>query len=228
MSSIVEDYPREEQETPIIVDCGGGKIGLVTAILDAHPFFRAIVQDLENVVTLTNSIMKERRPCDIESGILKVEVYDFFRSQPRIENEYSFILHHILHDWPDKEAAAILGNVACALGPKSKILIIKMRMVSNVNSNSTTSTRSFLLDGNDKHSNYSLLHSIALRFRINVFSLNMLTFMNGCERSSHEWESLINGCGFCITRCGLTLPLLNVRFTNKRCCDLNREFCFMS
>lgn len=33
--SIVADYPWEQLETPIIVDCGGGKGSLVTAILDA-------------------------------------------------------------------------------------------------------------------------------------------------------------------------------------------------
>lgn len=32
---VVADYPWEQLETPIIVDCGGGEGGLVTAILDA-------------------------------------------------------------------------------------------------------------------------------------------------------------------------------------------------
>jgi hypothetical protein len=51
---------------------------------------------MDNVVALTSSIMNARRPRDIESGTLKVEVHDFFMSQPRIGNEYSFILRHIL------------------------------------------------------------------------------------------------------------------------------------
>ncbi|KAG2136353.1 O-methyltransferase-domain-containing protein [Suillus bovinus] len=198
--SIVADYPWERLETPVIVDCGGGKGGLVTAILDAHPSFQAIVQDMENVVVMTGSLMKERRPHDIESGILKVEAHDLFQSQPRIGNEYSFILRHILHDWPDKEAAAILGNVARALGPKSKILIIEMVAVPNVDSTATRSAKSFLLDSDDKRPNYCIpSHFGAASKLVNAFSVNMLSLMNGCERSLREWESLVNGCGLRIT-----------------------------
>jgi hypothetical protein len=51
---------------------------------------------MENVVALTSSIMEERRPRDIENGVLKVEAHDFFQPQPRIGNEYSFILRHIM------------------------------------------------------------------------------------------------------------------------------------
>lgn len=198
--SVVADYPWEQLETPIIVDCGGGEGGLVTAVLDSHPSFRAIVQDLDNVVALTSSIMNARRPRDIESGILKVEAHDFFQSQPRIGNEYSFILRHILHDWPDKEAATILSNIARALGPKSRILIVEMIVVPNVDSTATTSAKSFLLDGNDKRPNYCVpSHFGSASKPVNAFSVHMLSLVNGCERSLREWESLINGCGLRIT-----------------------------
>ncbi|KAG2067329.1 hypothetical protein BDR04DRAFT_1105204 [Suillus decipiens] len=46
--SIVADYPWEQLQTPVIVDCGGGEGGLISSILDAHPSFRAIVQDMES------------------------------------------------------------------------------------------------------------------------------------------------------------------------------------
>lgn len=198
--SVVADYPWEQLETPIIVDCGGGEGGLVTAVLDSHPSFRAIVQDLDNVVALTSSIMNARRPRDIESGTIKVEAHDFFQSQPRIGNEYSFVLRHILHDWPDKEAAAILSNIARALGPKSKILIVEMVVVPNVDSTATTSAKSFLLDGNDKRPNYCVpSHFGSASKPVNAFSVHMLSLVNGCERSLREWESLINRCGLRIT-----------------------------
>ncbi|KAG1835391.1 O-methyltransferase-domain-containing protein [Suillus subalutaceus] len=184
--SIVADYPWEQLETPIIVDCGGGEGGLVSAILDAHPSFQAIVQDMENVVALTSSIMKERRPRDIESGTLKVESYDLFQSQPRIGNEYSFILRHILHDWPDEEA--------------SKILIIDMVTIPNVDSTATTSVKSFLMDGDDKHPDYCVpSHFGSASKLVNAYSVHMLSLMNGCERSLREWENLVKGCGLCIT-----------------------------
>ncbi|KAG1874380.1 O-methyltransferase-domain-containing protein [Suillus subluteus] len=198
--SIVADYSWEQLETPIIVDCGGGEGGLISAILDAHPSFQAIVQDMENVVALTSSIMKERRPRDIESGTLKVEAHDLFQSQPRIGNEYSFILRHILHDWPDEEAAAILGNVARALGPKSKILIIDMVAIPNVDSTATTSAKLFLPDGDDKHPDYCVpSHFGSASKLVSGYSVHMLSMMNGCERSLREWENLVKGCGLRLT-----------------------------
>ncbi|KAG2345931.1 hypothetical protein BDR05DRAFT_929827 [Suillus weaverae] len=80
------------------VDCGGGMGGLVSAILDAHPSFRALVQDTENVVLATSPITEARRPRGVESGIIRVEAHDFFHPQPRVRNEYSFILRHVMHD----------------------------------------------------------------------------------------------------------------------------------
>ncbi|KAG2141936.1 O-methyltransferase-domain-containing protein [Suillus clintonianus] len=201
--SVVADYPWKQLDTPIIVDCGGGKGGLVSAILDAHPSFQAIVQDTENVVALTSSIMEERRPRDVENGRLKVEAHDFFQPQPRIGNDYSFILRHIIHDWPDDEAvgvATILGNVARALGPKSKILIVDMVVVPNVDSTATTNAELFLLDSDVKRVDYSVPSHFGSASKIvNAFSVHMLTLMNGCERSLPEWETLVKGCGLCIT-----------------------------
>ncbi|KAG1741097.1 O-methyltransferase-domain-containing protein [Suillus lakei] len=198
--SIVADYPWEQLETSVIVDCGGGRGGLVAAILDAHPSFRAVLQDAENVVALTSSIMKERRPRDVESGVLKVEAHDLFQPQPRIGNEYSFILRYVMHNWPDKEAAAILGNVARALGPKSKILIIDMLYVPNVDSTATTSAKSFLPDNGAKRPDCSIPSHFGSASKLaGAFSVHMLATMNGCERSLREWEILVKGCGLRIT-----------------------------
>ncbi|KAG1747840.1 O-methyltransferase-domain-containing protein [Suillus paluster] len=198
--TIVADYPWEQLETPVIVDCGGGEGGLVSAILDAHPSFRAIVQDMENVVALTSSIMEERRPRDIESGVLNVEAHNLFQPQQRIGNEYSFILRHIMHDWPDKEAATILGHVARALGPKSKILLIDMVNIPNVDATATPSVESFLMHSDAKRRDYSIpSHFGSASKLVAAYSMHMLSMMNGCERSLREWETLVGGCGLRIT-----------------------------
>lgn len=167
---------------------------------DRHPSFRAIVQDMENVVPLTSSIMEERRPRDIENGVIKVEAHDFFQPQTRIGNDYSFILRHIMHDWPDKEAATILGNVARALGPKSKILIVDMVAVPNVDSAATTSVKSLMPSGGTKGPDYSIPSHFGSASKIvSGSSVHMLTVINGCERSLREWEKLVKGCGLRIT-----------------------------
>ncbi|KAG1816204.1 O-methyltransferase-domain-containing protein [Suillus variegatus] len=197
--SIVADYPWEQLQTPVIVDCGGGEGGLVSSILDAHPSFRAIVQDMENVIALTSSIMEDRRPRDVANGVLKVEPHDFFQPQPRIGNEYSFILRHIMHDWPDKEATTILGHVARALGPKSRILIIDMVAVPNVDS-TATSVQSLMHDSKAKGPDYRIPSHFGSASRIvSGSSVHMMTLINGCERSLREWEKLVKGCGLRIT-----------------------------
>ncbi|KAG2067339.1 S-adenosyl-L-methionine-dependent methyltransferase [Suillus decipiens] len=194
--SIVADYPWEQLQTPVIVDCGGGEGGLISSILDAHPSFRAIVQDMESVVALTSSIMKEHRPRDIENGVLKVEAHDFFQPQPRIGNEYSFILRHIMHDWPDKEAAMILGNVARALGPKSKILVVDTVVIPNIDSTPTTNMKSLTLDSGAKGPDDRIPSASRI---VSGLSMHMLTMLNGWERSLREWEKLVKGCGLRIT-----------------------------
>ncbi|KAG1738483.1 O-methyltransferase-domain-containing protein [Suillus lakei] len=192
--SVVADYPWETLETSVFL------IFLRSFNHDRHPCLRAVVQDLENVVALRSSIMQERRPRDLESGKFKAEVHDFFQPQPRIGNEYCFILRHVLHDWPDKEAAAILGNVARALGPKSQILIIDMLAVPNVDSTATTSTKSFLLDNDAKRSDYSIAsHFGSASTLTSGFSVDMMSVMNGCEKSLREWETLVKGCGLRVT-----------------------------
>ncbi|KAG2364350.1 hypothetical protein BDR07DRAFT_1375152 [Suillus spraguei] len=135
--SIVADYPWSNYKllSSLIVEEARKYLNH-----NRHPSFRGIVQDMENVVALTSSIMEERRPHDIENGVLKVEAHDFFQPQPRIGNDYSFILRHIIlaprHDWPDKEA--------------SRILIIDMVAVPNVDSTTPTSIKSLSLNSEAK------------------------------------------------------------------------------
>ncbi|KAG1772458.1 hypothetical protein EV702DRAFT_1270649 [Suillus placidus] len=172
--SIVADYPWEQLETPIIVDCGGGQGALVSAIPDvqvAYVIFLIYLNSRSWQASFLPSprARHKRRPRDIESGMIRVEAHDFFQSQPRIGNEYSFILRHILHDWPDKEA--------------SKMLIDEMVAVPNVDSTATTSAKSFLLDSDDKCPNYNItLHFGSASKLVNALSVQMLTLMNGCER----------------------------------------------
>ncbi|OAX35099.1 S-adenosyl-L-methionine-dependent methyltransferase [Rhizopogon vinicolor AM-OR11-026] len=196
--SVIADYPWTQLETPVIVDCGGGQGGLVSAILDAHPSFEVIVQDMEDMVAVTGSIMQERRPIQIESGVLKVEAHDLFQPQPRIGNEYSFILRHIMHDWPDEEAsqATILSHLARALGPKSKILIIDIIVVPNVDATATTTINSL----SHERADYIIpSHFGSASKIISGSSMHMMAMFNSYERSMNEWEKLVRVSGLRIT-----------------------------
>jgi len=102
-----------------IVDVGGGNGGLLTGILQKYPEPDGILFDLPAVA--------ERARDGIEAvklaGRCRVEGGDFFSAVPQGADCY--LLRHILHDWQDGEALAILGNCRKAMGPDGKILVVE-------------------------------------------------------------------------------------------------------
>ena len=58
---------------------------------------------------------------DLPAGI-EVQDHDFFQLQP-VKNAKAYFMRTVLHDWPDKQAAQILGRVRDAMGPDSTLLI---------------------------------------------------------------------------------------------------------
>ncbi len=84
-----------------IVDIGGGRAHLITAILDAYEDVYGVLFDLRNVA---EDIVPTPR-LDVVAG-------DFF-SDPLPACD-AYILMNIIHDWGDEEAAAVLGAVSKA------------------------------------------------------------------------------------------------------------------
>jgi hypothetical protein len=100
-----------------VVDVGGGRGGLLAAILARHPTARGILTDqpqvLEDAARLQVKTFGAR--CRLASG-------DFFRAVP--EGGDVYILKRILHDWPDEDAVRILRAVGAALTPAARVLVV--------------------------------------------------------------------------------------------------------
>lgn len=93
-----------------VADIGGGRGHFVRAILDAHPRLRAVLFDQPAVVA--NAPDHPR--------LTKVGG-DFFKDDmPKAE---FYLMTHIIHDWADKEALAILKNLRRA-APKGARLVL--------------------------------------------------------------------------------------------------------
>ncbi|KAF2735371.1 S-adenosyl-L-methionine-dependent methyltransferase [Polyplosphaeria fusca] len=115
-----EVYPIERliKEEPVqdvfLVDVGGGIGHQTTDFKKHHPGVRGrlIVQDIASVI---ESI--ENLPAGIEAMAA-----DFFKPQP-VRGAKVYFLAHVLHDWPDKEAKAILRHVHDAMEPRSVVLL---------------------------------------------------------------------------------------------------------
>ncbi len=96
-----------------VADIGGGRGHLLQAVLEAVSSAQGILFDLPTVIdTLA-----------IESDRLSLVAGDFFvDSLPTAD---AYILMEVIHDWDDREAAAILSAIHGAASPGATVLIIE-------------------------------------------------------------------------------------------------------
>lgn len=83
----------------------------------------------------------------------------------------AYIMKWIIHDWDDEKSTAILKNIHRAMNPDGKLLIIEM----------------VVTEGNQPDLS-------------KLVDLNMLVMTGGRERTKAEFESLLSGAGFRLTR----------------------------
>ena len=162
-----------------VIDVGGGDGTLLAGILAANPALRGIVFDLPRVgERATNQIaaagLGDR--CQFVAG-------DFFEKVPGGGDAY--LLKHVIHDWDDGRARAILESCHRAMGPRGTLLIVEgvypPRIDGSVASRSATA--------ND---------------------VNMMVCTGGRQRSEAEFRSLFQAAGFQLTRIVPTLAMSSV------------------
>jgi SAM-dependent methyltransferase len=146
-----------------IVDVGGGTGTLLKTILKATRGLRGVLFDLpETAKAAREAILKEglTSRCTVAEG-------DFFSAIP--EGHDCYILAHVLHDWTDDHALAILRNCRRAMAPTGRLLIIE----------------AVLPEGDTPH------HG-------KVMDLLMLTVTGGVERTASEFSALLAAAGFAL------------------------------
>jgi hypothetical protein len=102
-----------------VTDLGGGYGTVLAALLRANPSLNGRLADLAYLEP------EARRFLDRE-GVTERAMFsaiDFFREAPPAADAY--VLKSILHDWPDEDCATILGNVARAARPGTRLLVIE-------------------------------------------------------------------------------------------------------
>jgi len=106
-------------KTTSIVDVGGGHGTLLAEILAAAPHARGVLFDAPHVAEVARTRLAERGlqgRCEAIGG-------DFFKQVPAGHDTY--VIKNVLHDWADEEAVAILGQIARAMAPGGKLLIVE-------------------------------------------------------------------------------------------------------
>jgi O-methyltransferase domain len=115
--AIAEAYDFSQFTT--VVDLGGGRGALLSALLRAHPSLRGILADQAAVV---ESAVEAFAQCGLLDRC-ETRAVDFFKSVPAGFDLY--VLKSVLHDWDDAAALTILGNIRDALAWEARLLIIE-------------------------------------------------------------------------------------------------------
>ncbi|MBL9080119.1 MAG: hypothetical protein JNL08_21680 [Planctomycetes bacterium] len=101
-----------------VVDVGGGRGTLLAAVLAANAHLRGVLFDLPHVAERARAALVERfgDRVDARGG-------DFFAEVTGGADAY--LVKHVLHNWNDARAVAILRTVAAAMAPAGRILAIE-------------------------------------------------------------------------------------------------------
>jgi 6-hydroxytryprostatin B O-methyltransferase len=119
IKNVVDAFDWQGLGKGLVVDVGGSFGHCCSEIAAAAPDLDFIVQDLEKVVAQAQS----ERANDKDIDRIKFQAHNFFTEQP-VKNASVYLLRFICHDYSDKYAAQILGHLAAAMGPTSRILIV--------------------------------------------------------------------------------------------------------
>jgi orsellinic acid C2-O-methyltransferase len=152
-----------------LVDVGGGNGALLIGILRAHRDLRGVVFDQPQAAERAQKAIAEHglsERCDAVGG-------DFFREVPRGGDAY--ILKHVIHDWDDERALAILKNCHRAMADGGKLLIVEGVYPPRIEQS---------LEARGAAAN----------------DVNMLVNTGGRQRSEAEFRALYEAAGFRLTR----------------------------
>jgi SAM-dependent methyltransferase len=101
-----------------VVDVGGGTGALLAEILRAQPAVHGVLVDSPDTVARSREIFEAAGVADRVTGIAQ----SFFDPLPAGADLY--LLKSVLHDWPDREAIAILTRCADAARPAGRVILV--------------------------------------------------------------------------------------------------------
>lgn len=159
LAQIVHGYPWPEHG--VIADVAGGSGPVLAGILAAHPGLRGVLVEAPGVLAEADGHLSR---ADVRDRVELREGNIFERVDAEAD---IYLLKDIVHDWDDERTLQILGTVAAAMPPGSKLVLIEQ-----------------LLEHNDPHP------------VIAAVDLHMLAVCDGGrQRSADELRALLRAAG---------------------------------
>jgi orsellinic acid C2-O-methyltransferase len=152
-----------------VADVGGGNGALLLGILAANPSLRGIVFDQPHVAERAREHVAQAGMTDR----LRIVGGSFFDGV--VEGADAYMLKHVIHDWDDEQAGAILRNVRKVTPAHGKLLIVEGVYPARIDG----SLESRGAAAND---------------------VNMLVSTGGRQRAEAEFDALFRASGFRLTR----------------------------
>jgi SAM-dependent methyltransferase len=152
-----------------LVDVGGGNGALLIGILKANPTLHGVVFDLPRTV---EAAKKQAEAAGLV-GRCKVIGGDFFESVPAGADAY--LLKHVIHDFEENHAVAILKNCRRAMAPQGRLLIVEGVYPTRIDQ----SWESRAAAAND---------------------VNLLVCLGGRQRSEIEFRAIFDAAGYRLAR----------------------------
>lgn len=176
-AAVLASYSFSRIDT--LVDVGGGNGSFIVSILHANPGMKGVLFDLPHVADrarrrIADAGLAER--CEVIGG-------DIFASVP--EGRTAYVLSHIIHDWDDDRAIAILKSCHRAMKDKAKLLIVERILPARVE------------------------QSVALQ-RALMLDVAMMVTTGGRERTESEYGALLDTAGFRVTKIVPTQSAMSV------------------
>ncbi len=102
-----------------VMDVGGGNGLVLAAILKRHPALKGVLFELPAVADRARSDLAGQE----FSSRLRILGGDFFSSVPAGADAY--LMRHVIHDWQDEQAGAILRNCREAMANDGRVLVVE-------------------------------------------------------------------------------------------------------
>lgn len=154
-----------------VVDVGGGRGGLVIALLTANPQLRGVVFDLPAVAEDARERLRSAGlagRCDVVAGDFRDAV---------VPDGDVYLLSWILHDWDDAGAVRVLRNCREAMVPGARLLVVEMVVPEPDQTGAE-----------------------AFQRLVRQADLEMLAVVGGRERTKAEYERLFVDAGLVLDR----------------------------